>query len=100
MNILPKKKSSPITKSNSKSRLLSPKGKIYETHENRQMTPKLENKRLVQKSETEEYADLISNPYDDIKTLIKKNSKLRIILIKTSTSLNGIVLLSNLESKI
>jgi hypothetical protein len=89
MNVLYKKKSSPLTKCSSKNQILSPR-KISDNIEQRQMTPKLENRKIGQKSE-EEYIDLVSNPLDDIKTLIKKNAKLRSILVKTTTSLNEIV---------
>jgi hypothetical protein len=86
MNILSKKKSSPLTKCNSKSRLLSPKTKATDI-ESRQMTPKLENKKLAQRSEPEEFCDLISTPNDDIKSLIKKNAKLRTLLLKNSNQM-------------
>ncbi len=76
-----KKKSSPLTKCNSKSRLLSPKTKATDI-ESRQMRPKLEIKILAQRSEPQEFCELKSSPNDEIKSLIKKNSKLWALLLK------------------
>ena len=86
-----KKKHSPINRVNSVNKFLSPKNKNNE-YDIKTSTPKLE-KRNVSKCESDEFAELNYCPCDDYKTLVKKNSKLRNLLIKAYSSLQDIVII-------
>jgi hypothetical protein len=84
-----KKKYSPIKRVNSVNKFLSPKYKNNE-HDINISTPKLE-KRNVSKYESDEFSELSYNPYDDYKTIVKKNSELIKLVIKAYSSLKEIV---------
>ena len=83
-----KKKQSPINRVNSVNKFLSPKNKNSEC-DIKTSTPKVE-KRIMSKYENDELAELSYCACDDYKTIVKKNSKLRNLLIKSYSSFSSI----------
>ena len=86
-----KKKNSP-NRVNSVNKFLSPKNRKNEY--DKLSTPKLEKKNLS-KLESDELMELNYSSCDDYKTIVKKNAKLRNLLIKAYSSLQEIVIINN-----